>query len=77
MSITPNTIIRDGKYRILHQIGEGGMACVWLAEERTFGSRQVAINEPPYGGLFSIFVQKMQKRLQPKVKAAPSYLIAR
>ena len=46
MPLTPNTTILNGKYHILELIGEGGMARVWLAEERTFHNRPVAIKEP-------------------------------
>lgn len=38
--------IRQGQYRILRRIHEGGMATVWLAEQPEFGRRQVAIKEP-------------------------------
>ena len=43
MPLQADTIIRDGKYRIVRLIGEGGMARVWLAEEPEFGDRQVAL----------------------------------
>jgi hypothetical protein len=43
--IIPDTTIL-GKYKILRPIGEGGMGRVWLAEEITFGNRQVALKEP-------------------------------
>lgn len=33
------------KYKIVQPIGEGGMARVWLAQEITFGDRQVALKE--------------------------------
>ncbi len=68
MSVTPNTIIRDGKYRIPDQIGEGGMARVWLAKEVHFG-RQVAIKEP-YAGLGSTDSEELRRRFNREVKVS-------
>jgi formylglycine-generating enzyme required for sulfatase activity len=42
--LSQNQTILD-KYKITRSIGEGGMGRVWLAEEITFGNRQVAIKE--------------------------------
>lgn len=49
MALAPDQYILNGKYRIVKLIGEGGMARVWLAEELTFGGRQVALKEPKAG----------------------------
>ncbi len=35
-----------GKYRVVRLIGQGGMGRVWLAEETSFGNREVALKEP-------------------------------
>ncbi len=68
MPLTPNTTILSGKYRILHQIGEGGMARVWLAEEVHFG-RQVAIKEP-HAGLGSTDSEELRQRFNREVKVS-------
>ena len=46
MPLQADQIILNGKYHIVRLLGEGGMARVWLAEERTFGNRLVALKEP-------------------------------
>ena len=45
MTLTPETLLLN-KYKIIRQLGEGGMAQVWLAEETALSNRQVAIKEP-------------------------------
>lgn len=45
MAIFVSTIL-NGKYKIVREIGEGGMGRVWLAEELVFGSRPVVPKEP-------------------------------
>ena len=69
MPFTPGLNILNGKYTILRLIGEGGMARVWLAEEVTFGQRQVAIKEP-HGGLGSTDAQEIQQRFLREVKVS-------
>lgn len=44
MSISSDTIILN-KYHILNETGQGGMACVWLAEEIAFDKRLVTSTE--------------------------------
>ena len=68
MPITPNTTILN-KYRIIKLIGEGGMARVWLAEEITFGNRQVAIKEP-HAGLGSTDSEELRQRFLREVKVS-------
>ena len=46
MAIVASTTILNGKYKIIREIGQGGMGRVWLAEELVFGSRPVALKEP-------------------------------
>ena len=46
MAFQDGQLILNGKYRVIRLVGEGAMARVWLAEELTFGGRQVAIKEP-------------------------------
>ena len=45
MAIVASTTILNGKYKIIREIGQGGMGRVWLAEEVVFGSRPVALKE--------------------------------
>ena len=67
MVLTAGETILNGKYRIIRLLGEGGMARVWLAEEMTFGNRQVALKEPlrdlPDGE-----VEELKKRYQREVQ---------
>ena len=60
--------ILNGKYRILHLIGEGGMARVWLAEDVHF-DRQVAIKEP-HAGLGSTDSEELSWRFHREVKVS-------
>ena len=46
MAIVASTTILNGKYKVIREIGQGGMGRVWLAEELVFGSRPVALKEP-------------------------------
>ena len=66
MPITGGESILNGKYRIIKLIGEGGMACVWLAEEVTFGNRLVAIKQP-LPGLLPGKQEELQFRYQNEV----------
>ena len=63
MPLREGETILNGKYRILKLIGEGGMARVWLAEELTFGSRDVAIKEP-HANLPSDDLAELRRRFQ-------------
>jgi len=66
MPIAPGETI-VGKCHILKLIGEGGMARVWLAEEITFGNRQVALNEPRRD-LFPGDLVEIERRYQREVR---------
>lgn len=46
MAIIASTTILNNKYKIVREIGQGGMGRVWLAEELVFASRLVALKEP-------------------------------
>jgi len=67
MSFQPGDVILNGKYHILRFIGEGGMARVWLAEELTFGQRQVALKEPR-ADLLPDLAQEVRLRYQREVQ---------
>ena len=69
MPLHENTTILNGKYRLLRPIGEGGMARVWLAEELTFGNRQVAIKEP-HAGLGTTNSEELRQRFLCEVKVS-------
>ena len=72
MALQPGVTILNDKYRILSLIGEGGMARVWLAEELTFGGRQVAIKEPR-AGASSDDVADLQRRFQQEISLPKAY----
>ena len=74
MPIIPGKIILN-KYRILKLIGEGGMARVWLAEEVTFGNRQVALKEPR-GGLLPEDTAEIRRRFQQEIRLAAQMMNA-
>ena len=76
MSIQPGQTILNGKYRIEHLIGEGGMARVWLAEEPRFGNRRVAIKEPRTD-LLPELVQEVRLRYQREVQVCAALEKAR
>ena len=44
--LSPCLIIRDGTFKIIKLLGEGGSSRVWLAEQPLFGNQQIAIKEP-------------------------------
>ena len=67
MPLTAGQTIINGKYHILKLIGEGGMARVWLAEEITFGGRQVALKEPR-SDLLPDDLQELRRRYDREVK---------
>jgi tRNA A-37 threonylcarbamoyl transferase component Bud32 len=67
LTLQPGQTILNGKYHILHLIGEGGMARVWLAEELTFGSRQVALKQPR-DDLLPDLAQEVRLRYQREVQ---------
>jgi formylglycine-generating enzyme required for sulfatase activity/tRNA A-37 threonylcarbamoyl transferase component Bud32 len=67
MNMEPGQTILNGKYRIERLIGEGGMARVWLAEELTFGGRQVALKEPRHD-LLPELAQEVRLRYQREVQ---------
>jgi formylglycine-generating enzyme required for sulfatase activity len=80
MPIAPDTTIL-GKYKILRFIGEGGMGRVWLAEEITFGNRQVALKEPR-SDLSHLDRDDIQRRYQQEIsiyaalqKAHAAYIV--
>jgi len=64
--ISEGNVIKD-KYKIIKLLGQGGMAQVWLAEEITFGNRQVAI-KALLPGLSPEEDQILQARFQREVK---------
>jgi serine/threonine protein kinase len=66
MPIAPDTTIL-GKYKILRPIGEGGMGRVWLAEEITFGGRQVALKEPRQD-ISAVDRDDIQRRYQQEIQ---------
>ena len=67
MPLTSGQTIINGKYHIMKLIGEGGMARVWLAEEITFGGRQVALKEPR-SDLLPDDLQELRRRYDREVK---------
>lgn len=66
--IREGLVLKD-KYKIIHQLGQGGMAEVWLAEEITFGNRQVAIKVPK-PSISEQESQILQARFQREVQVA-------
>ena len=60
--------IRQGQYRILERIHEGGMASVWLAEQPELGGRKVAIKEPR---LDRAHRQELERRFRQEIELAP------
>lgn len=66
--LKPGDQIRNGQYRILKRIHEGGMATVWLAEQPEFGRRKVAIKEPK---LDREQRQELARRFRQEVDLAP------
>jgi serine/threonine protein kinase/predicted MPP superfamily phosphohydrolase len=67
-NLKPGDQIRDGQYRIMKRIHEGGMATVWLAEQPEFGRRKVAIKEPK---LDREQRQELARRFRQEVDLAP------
>jgi len=76
MTLNSGDTILNGKYRILKRIGEGGMARVWLAEEVTFGQRQVALKEPR-ADLLPDLAQEVRLRYQREVQVCAALEQAR
>lgn len=71
MALQENQTILNNKYRVLRQIGEGGMARVWLAEELGVG-RPVAIKETLQGRIPAAKVREAEERfaLEARIGAA-------
>ncbi|MFN8465917.1 MAG: protein kinase [Caldilineaceae bacterium] len=67
MAIIASSTILNGKYKILHEIGQGGMGRVWLAEELVFGNRLVALKEPR-GDLPSSEMDELTRRYSQEVR---------
>lgn len=67
VTLTPRSTILNGKYRVLHLIGEGGMCRVWLAQDLTFANRPVAIKEP-HPGLGSTDSEELHQRFQRELR---------
>jgi len=76
MTLQTGSSILNGKYHILDLIGEGGMARVWLAEELTFGQRQVALKEPR-ADLLPDLAQEVRLRYQREVQVCAALEQAR
>ncbi len=60
--------LRNGQYRILKRLHEGGMAVVWLAEQPDFGGRRVAIKEPK---LEPQHRDELERRFRQEIGLAP------
>ena len=67
MTLREGELILNGKYYIQRLHAEGGMARVWLAEERTFGDRQVALKEPR-PALLSDLAREIEERFRREVR---------
>jgi len=66
--ISSGDVIRN-KYKIIKQLGQGGMAQVWLAEEIKMGNRQVAI-KAPLPGISEQENQILRARFQREIKVS-------
>ena len=77
MPLSPNTTILNGKYCVLHLVGEGAFARVWLAEETEFGARQVAIKELRLDRLTSSEIEEQERRFRQEVDLAAMLEAAR
>ncbi len=75
MALQPGLTILN-KYRIVRLLGEGGMARVWLAEELTFGGRQVALKEPK-SDVQGEDAADLQRRFQQEISLTASLMQAR
>ena len=69
MTIISGILLINNKYKIIRQLGQGGMAQVWLAEEIKMGNRQAAI-KVQLPGISDQGNQILQARFQREIEVS-------